>query len=63
MNKDELVRCLNDPDYLIKKYFLNKKYCMAYDKSQCNGNIIESHVISSKFLKNIARDNHIYDIF
>jgi hypothetical protein len=60
MDNAELERCLNDGDYLAKKYFQSHKFCMAYDKSSCNGNIIKAHTISEKHLKNIAKNGHIY---
>jgi hypothetical protein len=62
MVQSEIQRYLSDPDYLVKRYFLQKKFCMAFNSSECNGDIVRSHIISSSYLKNIATNNHVYDI-
>lgn len=60
LSEVELNRCLNDPDYLIKKFFLNQKYCMAYNKNECKGKIIKAHTVSKKYLRNISDSGHVY---
>jgi len=60
MNEDDLQKCLTNPDYLAKQYFFNQKYCMAYDKQACDGDIIKAHTISEKYIKNIAENGHVY---
>ncbi len=60
MNADEQQRSLKDPDYLIKKYFYKEKFCMSYDKSNCNKKIVGAHTISLQYLKNIAEADHVY---
>lgn len=60
MNEDNLQKCLNNMDFLAKKYFFNQKYCMAYDKQSCDSNIIKAHTISEKYIKNIAEYGHVY---
>ncbi len=48
-----------NPNEIIKKYFLDQKFCMAYEKSDCAGKIVQAHAISKKYLKNLAVDNHV----
>lgn len=60
MERDEIERCSRDPDYLLKKYFQNQRFCMSFDKDNCSGNIIQSHIISVMFLRNLERNNHVY---
>ncbi|MCL9685830.1 hypothetical protein [Legionella maioricensis] len=60
LNEKDVTRLLCDTDYLTKKYFRDPKFCMAYNKSSCSGEIIQSHIISKKYLINIARDSHVY---
>lgn len=60
MGINELQKCLNDPDYLVKKYFINREYCMAYDRGACCGNIVRAHTISKRYIKNVAEDGHVY---
>jgi hypothetical protein len=60
IDEKELLKLLSDSDYLTKKYFHDRKFCMAYDKNTCSGGIIRSHIISEKYIRNIARDGHIY---
>lgn len=39
---------------------MNKKRgCMAYEKNSCKGNIVNSHIISKKYLKNISTDGYV----
>lgn len=52
MDEIELQKCLNNTDYLAKRYFFNQKYCMAYDKKSCGGDIINAHTISKKYINN-----------
>lgn len=51
---------LRNPDLLIKKYFHNHKFCMAYNKPACSGEISKSHTLSKKYLRNISTNGHIY---
>ena len=60
MDEIELQKCLNNTDYLAKRYFFNQKYCMAYDKKSCGGDIINAHTISKKYINNIAENGHVY---
>lgn len=60
VNDNELQKCMNNKDYLAKKYFFNQKYCMAYNKKSCNSDIIKAHTISEKYIKNIAENGHVY---
>lgn len=60
MNDNEISRCLNDPDYLVKKYYRNKKYCMAYNNLDCSGDICNAHIISKRYLVNLAQNSHVY---
>jgi len=66
MNSDEIKRCLNDADYLVKNYFRNKKYCMAYDKLNCSGKICNSHILANNlnqfFYISLAVGILIYDL-
>jgi len=56
----EIQRCRHDLDYLIKKYYQNSKYCMAYNKTECSGNICKAHTISKQYLKNLAKNEQAY---
>src|SRR5690554_4514844 len=60
MEKAELERCLNDHDYVMRKYYLDNRFCMAPDKENCSNNICEAHTISKKYLRNIAQNGHVY---
>ncbi len=59
MNLEEYNRCIHDHDYLIKKYSHNRTECMAFNASECKGDIIKAHTISKMDLKNLATNNHI----
>ncbi|MCS5708808.1 hypothetical protein CC99x_007810 [Candidatus Berkiella cookevillensis] len=56
LTEEEKNRCLNDPDYLINKFYQNIKFCMAQHKAACSGDIIKAHTISKKYLKFICDD-------
>lgn len=60
MDNEEIERCRKDPDYIIQKYYRNNKFCMAYNKHECSGDICKAHTISKKYLKNLARNGHVY---
>lgn len=62
MDEKEIFRCIHDPEYLIKKYFKGKKFCMAAHDKKCEGKIIEAHLLSKVFLKNLATNNHVYTL-
>lgn len=47
-------------DEIVKKYFSNERFCMAYENSFCKGDIIEAHTISEKYIKIIAENGHVY---
>lgn len=55
----EVERNLKNPDLLYNKHKKSVKNCMAYNKKNCKGNIIEAHGNSKKSLKNIAKNGHI----
>ncbi len=57
---EELEKCLADHDYLAKKYFFNKKYCMSYDVKSCKGDIIRAHTISDKYIRNLGNSGNVY---
>ena len=40
IDEKEAQKLLSDSDYLTKKYFHDRKFCMAYDKTTCSGEII-----------------------
>lgn len=54
----ELDRKTHDVAKLLKQMF-DKKFCLAEDKENCSGQIINSHTISECFLRNISEDNHL----
>lgn len=60
MDMSEFFKCTNDRDYLASKYFLSEKFCMAYNKTLCEGVIVNAHTISKKYIKNISDNNAIY---
>ena len=60
MNSDDIEHYYDDPDVLLKKHFLDPKYCMAYDKHNCDGAIVSTHPISKKYLEFIAKNGQVY---
>lgn len=60
LSDEEAAKLLDNADYLLKKYFHDHKFCLAYDTTNCSGKIIRSHIVSEKYLRNIAIDGHVY---
>lgn len=59
MNEQEHKKLLFTSTKFGQQY-LNHKICMAYDKKECKGKICEAHIVSEKYLRNIADKNHVY---
>lgn len=60
MDMKEFLKCIHTPDYMAKKYFFDDKYCMAYSKESCSGEIVQSHTISKMYLKSVAENGRVY---
>lgn len=60
IDNNEAKKLLSDTDYLVKKYFHGQEFCMAYDKSSCSGDIVQSHIISEKYIRFLERKGHVY---
>lgn len=60
MTPKDILEFQYNPDLLIKKYFIDPKFCMAHNKHQCEGSIIKAHTISKQYIKNIEKNGHVY---
>ena len=43
MSDKDVEKMLKNFDFFSRKYFQNRKFCMAYDKTTCSGDIIQSY--------------------